>query len=112
MHSSLFSSVIKSIYEYVNKDCHFSMIQAMKDRGHQTKLSNTSSTKNGNRVLFLDGGGMRGLIQIEVLSHISEMTGRSIPDLFDWIVGTSTGGIVALALVYRPLTKRNAHCTC
>ena len=54
----------------------------------------------GDRVLCLDGGGMRGLIQIEVLSHITEATGRNIPELFDWIVGTSTGGIVALALVY------------
>ncbi len=33
------------------------------------------------------------------------MTGRSIPELFDWIVGTSTGGIVALALVYAPMIK-------
>ena len=54
----------------------------------------------GHRVLCLDGGGMRGLIQIEVLSHITEVTGREIHELFDWIVGTSTGGIVALALVY------------
>ncbi len=45
---------------------------------------------------------MRGLIQTEVLSHLTTMTGRTIPELFDWVVGTSTGGIVALALVYGP----------
>ena len=56
--------------------------------------------KDGKRVLCLDGGGIRGLIQVEVLSHLEESTGRRIPELFDWIVGTSTGGIVALALVY------------
>lgn len=61
--------------------------------------------KKGERVLFLDGGGMRGLIQTEVLSHITSLTGRSIPELFDWVVGTSTGGIVALALVYGPLER-------
>ena len=61
--------------------------------------------QKGERVLFLDGGGVRGLIQTEVLSHITEMTGRTIPELFDWIVGTSTGGIVALALVYAPMIK-------
>uniref|UniRef100_A0A1X7U4U8 PNPLA domain-containing protein n=1 Tax=Amphimedon queenslandica TaxID=400682 RepID=A0A1X7U4U8_AMPQE len=45
-------------------------------------------------VLFLDGGGIRGLIQIEIMSIIEQRTGRSITELFDWIVGTSTGGVV------------------
>ena len=57
-------------------------------------------TKSGQRVLCLDGGGMRGLIQLEVLRQITESTGRSISELFQWVVGTSTGAIVALALVY------------
>jgi hypothetical protein len=57
----------------------------------------------GSRILFLDGGGMKGLIQIEILSQLEEQTGRRITELFDWIVGTSTGGIVALALVYGAL---------
>ena len=56
--------------------------------------------KAGSRILVLDGGGMRGLVQIEILSQIEEATGRRITELFDWIIGTSTGGIVALALVY------------
>ena len=54
----------------------------------------------GSRILFLDGGGMRGLVQIEILSQLEEQTGRRITELFDWIVGTSTGGIIALALVH------------
>lgn len=54
----------------------------------------------GSRILFLDGGGMRGLIQIEILSELEEQTGRKVTELFDWIMGTSTGGIVALALVH------------
>ena len=54
----------------------------------------------GSRVLFLDGGGMKGLVEIEVLSQLEEQTGRRITELFDWIVGTSTGGIIALALVH------------
>ena len=56
--------------------------------------------KAGSRILVLDGGGMRGLLQIEILSQIEKATGRRITELFDWIIGTSTGGIVALALVY------------
>ena len=54
----------------------------------------------GSRMLFLDGGGIRGLIQIEILYYIECMTGRKITELFDWIIGTSTGGIIALGLVY------------
>ena len=56
---------------------------------------------DGQRILCLDGGGCKGLIIIEVLIYIEKLTGRKIVDLFDWIVGTSTGGVIALALVYR-----------
>ena len=56
--------------------------------------------EEGSRVLCLDGGGIKGLIQIELLIQIEEKTKRKITELFDWIVGTSTGGIIALALVY------------
>ena len=56
--------------------------------------------KSGSRVLCLDGGGMKGLIQIEVLEQIERLTQRKITEIFDWIVGTSVGGIVALAIVY------------
>ena len=58
------------------------------------------SKKFGCRILCLDGGGVRGLVQIEILRQMEQMTGRRITELFDWIVGTSTGGIIALGLVY------------
>ena len=57
-------------------------------------------TRPGSRVLFLDGGGIRGLVQIEILIELERRTGRKITEMFDWIIGTSTGGIVALGLVY------------
>ena len=56
--------------------------------------------RKGDRVLCMDGGGIKGLILVELLSCIEEITGKKIIDLFDWFVGTSTGGILALALVY------------
>lgn len=55
------------------------------------------------RVLSLDGGGMRGLYTASVLSTLSgRFGGNKILDVgkgFDLIVGTSTGGILATALV-------------
>ena len=35
-----------------------------------------------------------------MLKTIEQMTGKSISDLFDWVVGTSTGGILALGMIY------------
>ena len=54
----------------------------------------------GSRILCLDGGGMRGLIQAEILARIEAVTGRKVTELFDWIIGTSIGGVTALSLVY------------
>ena len=59
--------------------------------------------KAGSRILCLDGGGIKGLIQLEILSQLEIKTGRRIVELFDWIVGSSTGGIIALGLVYGKL---------
>ncbi|XP_077290175.1 calcium-independent phospholipase A2 VIA [Arctopsyche grandis] len=52
----------------------------------------------GGRLLCLDGGGVRGLILIQMLSEFEILAGRSIIDCFDWVAGTSAGGILALAL--------------
>ncbi|KAH6613399.1 hypothetical protein F5144DRAFT_616347 [Chaetomium tenue] len=45
-------------------------------------------------------GGIRGIAELEVLLHIEEALGGRIPiqSFFDLIVGTSTGGLVALGL--------------
>ena len=47
---------------------------------------------------------MRGLIQIEILCELERMTGKKITELFDVIMGTSTGGILALGLVYKNMS--------
>jgi len=54
----------------------------------------------GVRILSLDGGGMRGIMELEVLRAIEKALGGNIriQSFFDLIVGTSTGGINALAL--------------
>ena len=52
------------------------------------------------RILALDGGGVRGLVQLEILALIEQSMALGIPitRFFDLIVGTSVGGINALAL--------------
>ncbi|OJD31446.1 lysophospholipase-like protein [Diplodia corticola] len=55
----------------------------------------------GVRILTLDGGGMRGIVELEVLLAIERAMGGKLPiqSFFDLIVGTSTGGLIALGLV-------------
>ena len=50
------------------------------------------------RVLSIDGGGIRGIIPATWLMKLEELTKRGTSDLFDIMVGTSTGGVIALGL--------------
>lgn len=54
-------------------------------------------------ILAIDGGGIRGLIPARVLEALEDRAGMPACRLFDLVAGTSTGGIIALAL-----TKPNA----
>lgn len=51
------------------------------------------------RILSIDGGGLRGIIPARILQEIEEQTGKRIFELFDLVIGTSTGGLLSLALV-------------
>jgi patatin-like phospholipase/acyl hydrolase len=54
-----------------------------------------------HRLLALDGGGIRGLITIEVLARIEAVLRRDhgddfvLADAFDYVAGTSTGAVIA-----------------
>lgn len=50
------------------------------------------------QILALDGGGVRGIFTAALLAGIEQDTGHSVLEHFDRVVGTSTGGIVALGL--------------
>lgn len=50
------------------------------------------------QILSLDGGGIKGLFSAAILAHLEEDLQTRIVDHFDLITGTSTGGIIALAL--------------
>lgn len=43
---------------------------------------------------------MKGLVIIQLLIAIEKASGVAIKDLFDWVAGTSTGGILALAVLH------------
>uniref|UniRef100_A0A8C4V554 phospholipase A2 n=1 Tax=Falco tinnunculus TaxID=100819 RepID=A0A8C4V554_FALTI len=62
--------------------------------------SPSEGRKNHDRLLCLDGGGIRGLVLIQLLLAIEKAVGRPVREIFDWIAGTSTGGILALAIVH------------
>lgn len=58
------------------------------------------------KLLALDGGGIRGLITLEVLAELERRLGQQLQaganfvlaDYFDYIAGTSTGAIIATCL--------------
>jgi hypothetical protein len=61
------------------------------------------------KLLACDGGGIRGIISIEILAQIEDELRKSsstpelvLADYFDYVAGTSTGGIIAtlIALGY------------
>jgi len=54
--------------------------------------------RNLFQILSLDGGGIKGLFSAAILAHLEEDFKVNITNHFDLIVGTSTGGIIALGL--------------
>jgi patatin-like phospholipase/acyl hydrolase len=50
------------------------------------------------QILSIDGGGIRGIFAAAVLAGLEADIGCSVHEAFDLIVGTSTGGIIALGL--------------
>ncbi|KAJ0265802.1 Phospholipase A I [Hirschfeldia incana] len=60
--------------------------------------------KQGLRILTMDGGGMKGLATVQILKEIEKGSGKRIHELFDLICGTSTGGMLAIALGVKLMT--------
>jgi len=50
------------------------------------------------RILALDGGGIKGVFTASFLTEVEDKIGDRIGNYFDLIVGTSTGGIIAIGI--------------
>jgi len=50
------------------------------------------------RILTIDGGGIKGVFPASFLATVEDTINNKIGNYFDLIVGTSTGGIIALGL--------------
>ncbi len=72
-------------------------------------MSQINTEKKNLRVLSIDGGGIRGIIPARLLGEIEQRTAKPTSALFDLIAGTSTGGILALAMVQPGSERTAAH---
>ena len=51
--------------------------------------------RNHKVILSLDGGGIRGILTLQLLKRLEAQAGIPCHELFDMVAGTSTGGIIA-----------------
>ncbi|PIZ33659.1 MAG: hypothetical protein COY39_02040 [Alphaproteobacteria bacterium CG_4_10_14_0_8_um_filter_37_21] len=65
------------------------------------------------RVLSIDGGGIKGLIVLELLALMEARTGKHTTELFDMIGGTSAGALIATLLtINNPETSKPKFTAC
>src|SRR5262245_24313873 len=62
-------------------------------------LAERYSTTVPRKMLALDGGGIRGVLTLQILKAMETQLGvKRLCDYFDYIAGTSTGAIIASGL--------------
>ena len=64
-------------------------------------MSDVTPRISSFKALSIDGGGIKGLYSALLLAHLEEEYDCQIADRFDLLCGTSTGGLIALALSLR-----------
>ncbi|KAF7556928.1 hypothetical protein G7Z17_g1027 [Cylindrodendrum hubeiense] len=70
------------------------------DKGHQFDDTMNFSPDGSNENIEVGLGGIRGIIEVTILDEIERAVGQGlrIQELFDLVIGTSTGGLVALGV--------------
>jgi len=68
-------------------------------------LKSRLALKGPRKLLAIDGGGIRGVLSLQILDEIEKLlikeSGRNdyrLADYFDYVAGTSTGGIIAAGI--------------
>lgn len=74
-----------------------------------TKKHKNGKFPHNGRLLCLDGGGIRGLVLVQMLLELENTLQQPVSHCFDWLAGTSTGGILALAIA---TGKSMKECLC
>lgn len=64
----------------------------------QLTVMEENKLKKEFKILSIDGGGIKGLYSSKILQHLEEQAQSPLSDYFDLISGTSTGGLIAMAL--------------
>jgi hypothetical protein len=79
-------------------------------------LSERIQQPGPKRMLSLDGGGIRGLITIEILARLETLLREAhadpelvLSDYFDYVAGTSTGAIIATCISLGLSVERIRH---
>ena len=81
--------------------CQFNTEPIIVNNGPTEDKSKKENLTQDLIALSLDGGGMRGLVSVVCLLFASRRLfgDESLPDKVDWFVGSSTGSLLALAIV-------------
>src|SRR6478609_4499660 len=61
---------------------------------NNVKVGNGTREGKKFRVLSISGGGTRGIIPSLILLRLEQITGHHVTDMFDLLIGTSTGAMI------------------
>uniref|UniRef100_A0A1I7YFH0 PNPLA domain-containing protein n=1 Tax=Steinernema glaseri TaxID=37863 RepID=A0A1I7YFH0_9BILA len=102
----------RAVISKLKKQMRYSSDAALRAESRQClSLCGQPETLHGRgiRLLTIDGGGTRGMMGLEVLGAIEKAAGgKKIYELFDHVVGVSTGAIIAVLLAEKQLTVRES----
>jgi patatin-like phospholipase/acyl hydrolase len=61
------------------------------------------------RILTIDGGGLKGVVPLTILKKVEQLIApKKIWEYFDFVAGTSTGGLITCAITLEDNEKANA----